>query len=150
MKKSPDEQLVPKKEEQENVGFLPYAEAEKKRKQNLKITSTEPWCKFEKLIQCQAENCKADLAEAKAYFRKHKVCEVHSKDPVVMVCGLRQRFCQQCSRFHSVTEFDDTKRSCRRRLAGHNERRRNRSYEEPRGESSKQKRRQEASYDISL
>ena len=27
-------------------------------------------------------------------------------------------------RFHDLEEFDDTKRSCRRRLAGHNERRR--------------------------
>jgi hypothetical protein len=27
-------------------------------------------------------------------------------------------------RFHVVSEFDDAKRSCRRRLAGHNERRR--------------------------
>lgn len=27
-------------------------------------------------------------------------------------------------RFHELAEFDDTKRSCRRRLAGHNERRR--------------------------
>lgn len=27
-------------------------------------------------------------------------------------------------RFHELSEFDETKRSCRRRLAGHNERRR--------------------------
>ena len=27
-------------------------------------------------------------------------------------------------RFHGLTEFDEGKRSCRRRLAGHNERRR--------------------------
>ncbi|XP_039139633.1 squamosa promoter-binding-like protein 3 [Dioscorea cayenensis subsp. rotundata] len=73
---------------------------------------------------CQAERCKADLSEAKRYHRRHKVCESHSKSPVVIVSGLRQRFCQQCSRFHELAEFDDTKRSCRRRLAGHNERRR--------------------------
>lgn len=30
-------------------------------------------------------------------------------------------------RFHELAEFDDTKRSCRRRLAGHNERRRKNS-----------------------
>nr|WCD39357.1 squamosa promoter binding-like protein 7 [Cenchrus americanus] len=34
------------------------------------------------------------------------------------------RFCQQCSRFHLLAEFDDTKRSCRKRLDGHNRRRR--------------------------
>ncbi|PNX71855.1 squamosa promoter-binding protein 1-like [Trifolium pratense] len=38
--------------------------------------------------------------------------------------GLRQRFCQQCSRFHELIEFDEAKRSCRKRLARHNERRR--------------------------
>ncbi|KAF9624333.1 hypothetical protein IFM89_009616 [Coptis chinensis] len=49
---------------------------------------------------------------------------MHSKTPRVIVNGLEQRFCQQCSRFHLLTEFDQGKRSCRRRLAGHNERRR--------------------------
>ncbi|KQK16095.1 squamosa promoter-binding-like protein 13 [Brachypodium distachyon] len=73
---------------------------------------------------CQAERCPADLTEAKRYHRRHKVCEAHAKAAVVLVAGLRQRFCQQCSRFHELLEFDDTKRSCRRRLAGHNERRR--------------------------
>lgn len=33
------------------------------------------------------------------------------------------------SRFHVVSEFDDSKRSCRRRLAGHNERRRKSSHD---------------------
>ncbi|KAL6657988.1 hypothetical protein ACP70R_005768 [Stipagrostis hirtigluma subsp. patula] len=47
---------------------------------------------------CQAERCGADLSEAKRYNRRHKVCEAHSKAPVVLVAGLRQRFCQQCSR----------------------------------------------------
>ncbi|WOL18112.1 squamosa promoter-binding protein 1-like [Canna indica] len=78
---------------------------------------------------CQADNCAADLTEAKRYHRRHKVCEVHSKAAAVVVAGLRQRFCQQCSRFHELAEFDDSKRSCRRRLAGHNERRRKSSSE---------------------
>nr|KYP46457.1 Squamosa promoter-binding-like protein 12 [Cajanus cajan] len=73
---------------------------------------------------CQAEMCGADLTFAKRYHRRHKVCEPHSKAPFVMVAGLRQRFCQQCSRFHELAEFDEAKRSCRRRLARHNERRR--------------------------
>ncbi|XLU68053.1 hypothetical protein S245_027106 [Arachis hypogaea] len=73
---------------------------------------------------CQAEKCKADLEEARQYHRRHRVCEYHAKAQVVLVSGIRQRFCQQCSRFHEIGEFDDTKRSCRRRLAGHNQRRR--------------------------
>lgn len=73
---------------------------------------------------CQVEKCAADLADAKEYYRRHRVCEQHSKARVVLVLGLQQRFCQQCSRFHVLEEFDEAKRSCRRRLAGHNERRR--------------------------
>ncbi|PIN15190.1 hypothetical protein CDL12_12167 [Handroanthus impetiginosus] len=73
---------------------------------------------------CQAEKCTADLSDAKTYHRRHKVCEHHAKAQAVVVAGIRQRFCQQCSRFHELSEFDEAKRSCRRRLAGHNERRR--------------------------
>ncbi|KAK9289420.1 hypothetical protein L1049_007575 [Liquidambar formosana] len=74
--------------------------------------------------RCQVEGCKVDLSDAKAYYSRHKVCGMHSKSPKVIVGGLEQRFCQQCSRFHQLPEFDQGKRSCRRRLAGHNERRR--------------------------
>ncbi|XWS43219.1 hypothetical protein CRYUN_Cryun16bG0083800 [Craigia yunnanensis] len=74
--------------------------------------------------RCQVEGCKVDLSDAKAYYSRHKVCGMHSKSPKVVVAGLEQRFCQQCSRFHQLPEFDQGKRSCRRRLAGHNERRR--------------------------
>jgi hypothetical protein len=41
-------------------------------------------------------------------------------------------------RFHELVEFDETKRSCRRRLAGHNERRR-KSTAESYGEGSNRK-----------
>ncbi|KAK8519950.1 hypothetical protein V6N12_003916 [Hibiscus sabdariffa] len=75
---------------------------------------------------CQVEKCGLDLSDAKRYHRRHKI---HAKAPFVVVGGLRQRFCQQCSRFHELPEFDDSKRSCRRRLAGHNERRRKSSAE---------------------
>ncbi|KAI5057412.1 hypothetical protein GOP47_0027427, partial [Adiantum capillus-veneris] len=74
--------------------------------------------------RCQVEGCKLDLTSAKDYHRRHKVCEPHSKAGKVVVAGTEQRFCQQCSRFHLISEFDEAKRSCRRRLAGHNERRR--------------------------
>ncbi|CAI9097404.1 OLC1v1033820C1 [Oldenlandia corymbosa var. corymbosa] len=74
--------------------------------------------------RCQVEGCKLDLSDAKPYYSRHKVCGTHSKSPQVIVAGQLQRFCQQCSRFHHLPEFDQGKRSCRRRLAGHNERRR--------------------------
>ncbi|XP_058104438.1 squamosa promoter-binding-like protein 8 isoform X2 [Magnolia sinica] len=74
--------------------------------------------------RCQAEGCNADLTHAKHYHRRHKVCEFHSKASTVLAAGLTQRFCQQCSRFHLLSEFDQGKRSCRKRLADHNRRRR--------------------------
>uniref|UniRef100_A0A0D9VC29 SBP-type domain-containing protein n=1 Tax=Leersia perrieri TaxID=77586 RepID=A0A0D9VC29_9ORYZ len=73
---------------------------------------------------CQVEGCNVDLSSAKPYHRKHRVCEPHSKTPKVIVAGLERRFCQQCSRFHGLNEFDQKKKSCRRRLNDHNARRR--------------------------
>lgn len=48
--------------------------------------------------RCQVEGCNVDLSDTKAYYSKHKVCGMHSKSPKVIVAGLEQRFCQQCSR----------------------------------------------------
>ncbi|KAF8005754.1 hypothetical protein BT93_K0131 [Corymbia citriodora subsp. variegata] len=73
---------------------------------------------------CQVHGCHKDLSSSKDYHKRHKVCEVHSKTAQVVVNGVEQRFCQQCSRFHLLAEFDDGKRSCRKRLSVHNERRR--------------------------
>ncbi|XP_008809089.1 squamosa promoter-binding-like protein 12 [Phoenix dactylifera] len=73
---------------------------------------------------CQVEGCNIDLTAAKDYHRKHRVCESHSRSPKVLLAGQECRFCQQCSRFHDLSEFDQKKRSCRRRLSDHNARRR--------------------------
>ncbi|XP_054822251.1 squamosa promoter-binding-like protein 13A [Prosopis cineraria] len=73
---------------------------------------------------CLVDGCSSDLSNCREYHRRHKVCELHSKTPVVTIGGQKQRFCQQCSRFHSLEEFDEGKRSCRKRLDGHNRRRR--------------------------
>ncbi|XP_010538149.1 PREDICTED: squamosa promoter-binding-like protein 2 [Tarenaya hassleriana] len=81
--------------------------------------------------RCQVEGCNLDLSSAKDYHRKHRVCGSHSKCPIVLVGGLERRFCQQCSRFHGLSEFDGKKRSCRRRLTDHNARRRKSQPEEP-------------------
>jgi len=54
-----------------------------------------------------------------------KQLKVEAFVPVMSLC-----------RFHDLAEFDESKRSCRRRLAGHNERRR-KSNPEAAGEGSK-------------
>ncbi|GAA0187555.1 hypothetical protein LIER_34843 [Lithospermum erythrorhizon] len=76
------------------------------------------------VAHCLVDGCNADLSQCREYHRRHKVCESHSKTPKVTIGGREQRFCQQCSRFHSLIEFDEGKRSCRKRLDGHNRRRR--------------------------
>ncbi|XVF16002.1 hypothetical protein REPUB_Repub09cG0204800 [Reevesia pubescens] len=48
------------------------------------------------VLCCQADECVADLKDAKQYHRRHKVCEPHAKASFVLVKGIRQRFCQQC------------------------------------------------------
>ncbi|KAG0479914.1 hypothetical protein HPP92_010772 [Vanilla planifolia] len=78
--------------------------------------------------ECQADGCTADLSAAKHYYRRHKVCEFHSKAAAVFLPGrFPQRFCQQCSRFQDLAVFDNAKRSCRKSLTEHNRRRRSKS-----------------------
>lgn len=47
---------------------------------------------------CQVHGCNKDLSSSKDYHKRHKVCDVHSKTAKVIVNGIEQRFCQQCSR----------------------------------------------------
>ncbi|XP_042418770.1 squamosa promoter-binding-like protein 15 isoform X1 [Zingiber officinale] len=89
---------------------------------NKRVRSGSPGCS--NYPMCQVDDCRTDLSSAKDYHRRHKVCEVHSKTAKALVGNQMQRFCQQCSRFHPLSAFDEGKRSCRRRLAGHNRRRR--------------------------
>ncbi|GLU22982.1 hypothetical protein SLE2022_390180 [Rubroshorea leprosula] len=108
-------------EEDEETGFLGFGDDDKKKKGKRGSSTTAGGSSQP---TCQVDGCTTDMTEAKRYHRRHKVCEFHAKAPVVLLGGLQQRFCQQCSRFHELSEFDEAKRSCRRRLAGHNERRR--------------------------
>jgi SBP domain len=83
---------------------------------------------------CQVEGCSEDGSgevQLKDYHRRHRVCPTHARAPSVTLRGsctsrpkTLSRFCQQCSKFHALSEFDQDKRSCRRRLHRHNDRRR--------------------------
>jgi len=52
---------------------------------------------------CSVQGCDADLSRCRDYHRRHKVCEAHSKTPVVVVAGREMLFCQQCSRYIRTT-----------------------------------------------
>ncbi|KAG2454570.1 hypothetical protein HYH02_000415 [Chlamydomonas schloesseri] len=79
-----------------------------------------------KMLVCQVEGCGHDLSSEKGYYQRYRICEPHVKLLTVEVEGRACRFCQQCGRFHELSEFDGTKRSCRARLLLHNARRRKR------------------------
>ena len=58
----------------------------------------------------QVAGCGKDISKDKVYYRRHQVCPEHLKAPEILIGNSRQRFCQQCSQFHPVEEFDDNKR----------------------------------------
>uniref|UniRef100_A0A2N9ETS0 SBP-type domain-containing protein n=1 Tax=Fagus sylvatica TaxID=28930 RepID=A0A2N9ETS0_FAGSY len=74
--------------------------------------------------RCQVPECEADISELKGYHRRHRVCLRCANATAVLLDGETKRYCQQCGKFHILSDFDEGKRSCRRKLERHNNRRR--------------------------
>ncbi|XP_024027509.1 squamosa promoter-binding-like protein 7 [Morus notabilis] len=74
--------------------------------------------------RCQVPTCGADIRELKGYHRRHRVCLRCANAGTVVIEGVNKRYCQQCGKFHVSSDFDEGKRSCRRKLERHNNRRR--------------------------
>ncbi|KAG4945829.1 hypothetical protein JHK87_041836 [Glycine soja] len=74
--------------------------------------------------RCQVPGCEADISELKGYHRRHRVCLRCANAATVMLNDEAKRYCQQCGKFHVLSDFDEGKRSCRRKLERHNTRRR--------------------------
>ncbi|KAK3011371.1 hypothetical protein RJ639_012080 [Escallonia herrerae] len=77
--------------------------------------------------RCQVPGCEADISELKGYHRRHRVCLSCANASAVVLEGENKRYCQQCGKFHILSDFDEGKRSCRRKLERHNNRRRRKS-----------------------
>lgn len=75
-------------------------------------------------MKCQVPGCEADIRELKGYHRRHRVCLRCAHAAAVTIDGVQKRYCQQCGKFHVLLDFDEDKRSCRRKLERHNKRRR--------------------------
>ncbi|CAM0955541.1 unnamed protein product [Alopecurus aequalis] len=75
-------------------------------------------------MKCQVPGCEADIRELKGYHKRHRVCLRCAHASAVMLDGVQKRYCQQCGKFHVLLDFDEDKRSCRRKLERHNKRRR--------------------------
>ncbi|XP_038723090.1 squamosa promoter-binding-like protein 7 [Tripterygium wilfordii] len=88
-------------------------------KKRARMTRTEP-----NVARCQVPGCEADISELKGYHRRHRVCLRCANATCVSLDGQSKRYCQQCGKFHLLSDFDEGKRSCRRKLERHNNRRR--------------------------
>jgi len=76
------------------------------------------------LLHLQVDGCGIELINEKTYYKRYRICTAHCNMKSMVIQGRRQRFCQQCGRFHDVTEFEGSRKSCRRKLQRHNQRRR--------------------------
>ncbi|XP_010492921.1 PREDICTED: squamosa promoter-binding-like protein 7 isoform X2 [Camelina sativa] len=75
------------------------------------------------VARCQVPGCEVDISELKGYHRRHRVCLRCANATFVVLDGDNKRYCQQCGKFHVLPDFDEGKRSCRRKLERHNNRR---------------------------
>ncbi|GAB4824211.1 hypothetical protein N2152v2_011257 [Parachlorella kessleri] len=73
---------------------------------------------------CQVPGCDKSLHKLREYYKRYKICPFHLELPCLVVEGQSIRFCQQCGRYQLLSDFDGDRRSCRRKLVKHNERRR--------------------------
>ncbi|XWS13986.1 hypothetical protein CRYUN_Cryun36dG0085300 [Craigia yunnanensis] len=69
--------------------------------------------------RCQVPGCEADISELKGYHKRHRICLRCANSSTVLIDGETKRFCQQCGKFHLLSDFDEGKRSCRRKLERH-------------------------------
>ncbi|KAH7306849.1 hypothetical protein KP509_22G034200 [Ceratopteris richardii] len=79
--------------------------------------------------RCQVPSCGEDISHLKGYHQRHRVCLTCANSPKVILKDQAHRYCQQCGKFHRLSDFDEGKRSCRRKLERHNRRRRRRPVE---------------------
>ncbi|CAN7037997.1 unnamed protein product [Brassica rapa subsp. trilocularis] len=75
------------------------------------------------VVRCQVPGCEVDISELKGYHKRHRVCLACANASSVVLEGVDKRYCQQCGKFHVLPDFDEGKRSCRRKLERHNNRR---------------------------
>ncbi|EEF45453.1 squamosa promoter-binding-like protein 7 [Ricinus communis] len=81
------------------------------------------------ITRCQVPGCEVDISELKGYHKRHRVCLRCATAGSVLLDGHRKRYCQQCGKFHLLPDFDEGKRSCRRKLERHNDRRRRKPHD---------------------
>lgn len=79
--------------------------------------------------RCRVVDCQTDLNTQTNTNRKYYLCRDHWAAEAIIVEGIPQRFCGQCSRFKILSEYDGPKRTCRQCLLLRNTKKRNQRYE---------------------
>ncbi|OIT28689.1 PREDICTED: squamosa promoter-binding-like protein 7 [Nicotiana attenuata] len=132
-------ELDEKMEEEELGGIGPG----KKRARTLRASSGAAGSR------CQVPDCEADISELKGYHKRHRVCLRCANATAVFLDGQSKRYCQQCGKFHILSDFDEGKRSCRRKLERHNNRRRRKATDSSKMSVEKESRQVRTADDIS-
>ena len=65
-------------------------------------------------IPCRIKGC-SEMCHS-AYSARSRVCLTHIRASAVEIDGVMSRFCQKCTRFHSVDAFRPTNRTCSMQL----------------------------------
>lgn len=65
-------------------------------------------------IPCRIKGCSETCNSA--YSARSRVCLTHIRAPAVEIDSVMSRFCQKCTRFHSVDAFRPTNRTCSKQL----------------------------------
>lgn len=56
------------------------------------------------------------LAPSPPHPQRYRICPHHMGLHSIVLNGSTSRFCQQCGRFQPVEDFDDDKKTCRRKV----------------------------------
>ncbi|KAF9605281.1 hypothetical protein IFM89_015897 [Coptis chinensis] len=102
---------------------------EKEEEAEIGIGTKRPRLGAGRLLRCQIPGCEVDISQLKGYHKRHRVCLRCANATSVFLDGQEKRYCQQCGKFHILPDFDEGKRSCRRKLERHNKRRRRKAGE---------------------
>ncbi|PSC71981.1 squamosa promoter binding [Micractinium conductrix] len=86
---------------------------------------TQPARRAPSQSACRVNGCPEPLGTG--YSTKYRICRQHyNATSVELSEGTFGRFCQQCSKFHPLSEFEGEKLSCRAGLERHTQRRKER------------------------
>lgn len=121
---------LPAKDAQDPLALMPSTDSSKlhfipaKAYQDDNKALKPPRRQALKKHHCMATGCLTDLSSLAYYYQRNKVCSFHSKADFFLINSAPSRFCQRCGGAHEVSQFEGTRRSCKKALDRYNSKRR--------------------------